>query len=201
MFFDQYLGGGGDLRSFSARRFAAVGPATAEALKRRGFIADYVPPVYNGRCLGEGLVNKIGGGSNNGSPEEEILLIRPRQGAQDLKEAIAKSGASFRELAVYDTVPTEISDHARQVIEGGRFDYLFFTSPSAVSAFGNTFGTILGNDGGVLPHKPVKAVCIGASTAEKAREYGMETFVPEEARTEAMVQLLGDLINNKQGRT
>jgi uroporphyrinogen III methyltransferase/synthase len=199
MFFDQYLGGGGDIRNFSARRFAAVGPATAEALKRHGFIADYVPPIYNGRCLGEGLVNKIGGGSDKISPEEEILLIRPRLGAQDLKEAIAKSGASFRELAVYDTVPAEISDHARQVIEGGRFDYLFFTSLSAVVAFGNTFGTVFGNTGGVFPHKPVKAICIGESTAEKAREYGMETSVPEEASTNAMVQLLCNLINNKQG--
>ncbi|AEF85381.1 uroporphyrinogen-III synthase/methyltransferase [Treponema primitia ZAS-2] len=188
MFFDQYLCGGGDLRSFSACRFAAIGPATAEALKWRGFIADHVPQVYNGRSLGEELVKKI-------NPKEQILLIRPRQGAPDLGEILSNSGASFRELTVYDTVPAVIGDYARQVIGEGRFDYLFFTSPSAVSTFRETFGK---NRGDFL-QKPVKAVCIGEGTAKKAQEYGMETYVPAEASTNAMVQLLCDLIHNKKG--
>jgi uroporphyrinogen III methyltransferase/synthase len=179
MFFDQYLCGGGDLRSFSACRFAAVGPATAETLRRRGFIADYVPPAYNGQRLGEGLVEVSRG--------EPVLLIRSRQGAPALGEILTKGGVPFRELAVYDTVPAVIGGHARQAIEGGRFDYLFFTSPSAVIAFTEAFGKIF-----------AKAVCIGEPTAEKAREYGMETAIPGEASTDAMVQLLCDLVHNRE---
>jgi uroporphyrinogen III methyltransferase/synthase len=175
IFFDTYLQAGGDFRELAHCRFAAVGPVTAEALLRHGFIADHIPANCRGRSRGEGLAENI-------RPGEKLLLIRPVQGEPGLIEILRDSGVSFRELAVYNTVPVEIGGYVRKIIEEGRFDYVFFTSPSAVSAFGNTFTA--------AAFSAIRAVCIGKSTADKAWEYGMETWVSAEASTDAMVQFL-----------
>jgi uroporphyrinogen III methyltransferase/synthase len=175
IFFDTYLQTGGDIRKLAHCRFAAVGNVTAEALLWRGFIADHIPARHQGHSLGEGLADTI-------RPGEKLLLIRPRQGAPDLTEILRDRGVSFRELAVYNTVTADIGGYTRQIVAEGRFDYVFFTSPSAVSAFTGAFPS--------MQFSAVRAVCIGNSTADKAWEYGMETWVSAETSTDAMIQVL-----------
>jgi uroporphyrinogen III methyltransferase/synthase len=179
IFFDGYLRSGGDFRSLSNCRFAAVGPATAEALTKRGFIPDFIPASHNGHSLGLGLAEKMSGGG-------AALLIRSRQAAPGLPQALAEGGVPFRELAVYETVPAEGGKAARNIIEAGMFDLVFFTSPSAVSAFIETFPRLS------LPN--IRALCIGETTAFRAREFGMEVHTAEEAGNEAMCRLAGELM-------
>jgi uroporphyrinogen III methyltransferase/synthase len=180
IFFDACRAAGKDLRLFSACRFAVAGPASAQALKERGFVPDYLPGTYGARALGEGLAEKAAAG-------ETFLLVRGRQKAAGLAEALAGKGLSFRELDLYDTLPAEGGAYARALIAGGCFDYVFFASPSAVRAFRARFPS--------LDFSSVKAVCIGETTAGCAEESGMAVYTPAQATTRAMCRLVCELVS------
>jgi uroporphyrinogen III methyltransferase/synthase len=174
-FFEGCLCRGIDLRAFSKNRFAVVGPGTAEALTRWGFIPDFISPVFNGEALGRALTEKTG-------PGETLLLIRALESAPHLTAILSERGISFRELAVYDSVPAEGGEAARRIITEGCFDFVFFTSPKTVLSFASRFSC-----------SGIQALCIGQSTAEKAREFGMETHTPAEASAKGLYQLAAEL--------
>lgn len=186
IFFDAYLGAGGDFRNLGGKKFAAIGPATGEALARRGFIPDFVPPVSNSGALGEGLGEKV-------SPGETVLLARARLGSPELPRIFAEQGLAFRQLVLYDTVPAEGKPQARRIIEEGRFDLVFFSSPSIVSAFVRAFPAL------DLPRLP--ALCAGETTLNRARELGMSPRAAEEAGAEAMCRKAAALKGTAGGGT
>jgi uroporphyrinogen III methyltransferase/synthase len=174
-FFEAYLSSGGDFRRFAACRFAAIGPATAQALKKRGFVPDCTPESSSGRDFGEALAQKI-------SPGETVLLVRALTAAPGLAEALMEKGLLFQELPVYETVPAETGEYVRRLVAEGGFDYALFASPSAVSAFR-----------GVFPEadlRALKAVCMGESTAARARELGMDARLAAEATIQGMLRAL-----------
>jgi uroporphyrinogen III methyltransferase/synthase len=177
-FFDFCLRAEKDLRLFKNSRFAVLGPATAAALKKRGFIPDFMPALYSGQALGEGLVERIAEG-------ERVLLARARQNAPGLSRVLRERGVSFEELPLYDTIPAEGGAAARNIIEAGRFDYIFFLSPSAVSAFAALFPG--------MDFSALTALCIGESTAEEARNFGMAVRIPAEASAEGLCRLAAAL--------
>ncbi|MDR1970716.1 MAG: uroporphyrinogen-III synthase, partial [Treponema sp.] len=170
-FFDAYLEAGGDFRNLGGKKFAVIGPATGETLARRGFIPDFIPPVYNSASFGRELAEKI-------SPEESVLLARSRRASPELPRILAERGLRFRDLALYDTVPAEGGIYARRLIEAGRFDLVFFSSPSIVSAFVRAFP-------GLALHR-LQSVCVGETTVNRAREFGISPQMAEEASAEAM---------------
>jgi uroporphyrinogen III methyltransferase/synthase len=175
-FFDEFLRSGGDLRFFAGRQFAVVGPATAKALAARGFIADCMPPVFNGTRLGLALAEKM-------SPGEEVLLIRSRVNEKGLDRILKERAIPFRELAVYETLPAKGSSPALGIIGEGRFDFVLFFSSSAVPVFA-----------AACPGPGVKALCIGAAAAALAEEFGMEAYTAAEASTAGLCRLAADLI-------
>ncbi|MDR1904969.1 MAG: uroporphyrinogen-III C-methyltransferase [Treponema sp.] len=178
IFFDRYLQGGGDFRLLGGCRFAALGPATAEALSKYGFIPDFVPTVYNGRSLGEGLAERI-------ALREKALVICPEKSAPRLFECLGEKGIPFDKLAVYDTVPCEGGAAAREVIENGHFDFVFFTSPSTVAAFAEAFPAVKLSE--------ITALCIGEPTSIRAREFGMTAHTAAEAAVDSMCRLAAEL--------
>jgi uroporphyrinogen III methyltransferase/synthase len=177
-FFRCFIDSGGDLRSVGNCRMGAVGPSTAAALKDQGFTPDLVPPVFNGPGLGEALAGKIAGG-------EDVLVLGPRDKSPGLAEELRRANIPFRELILYDTFPAEGGPAARRIIGEGRFDLVFFASPSAVKAFAGAFPQAL--SGGLT------ALCIGESTAATARELGMVAHVAAEASAEGLCRLAGEL--------
>jgi uroporphyrinogen III methyltransferase/synthase len=160
-------------RLFPHCRFAVIGPETAQALKKRGFVPAYMPDTYSARSLGEGLAAKT-------APGEKVLLVRGRRNAAGLTEALTENGVSFQELSVYDTLPAEGGEYARTLIAGGCFDYVFFASPSAVRVFTTRFH--------LTDFPAIQAVCIGETTADCARKSGMNVHVPAEASIEGMLR-------------
>jgi uroporphyrinogen III methyltransferase/synthase len=178
-FFGGFLDSGGDLRFFAGRKFAVIGPATAEALTRRGFIPDCTPPVFNGTQLALALAERI-------SPGEEALLIRSGAGEKGLDRVLKEKAVPFRELAVYEALSARGSPIALGIVKEGRFDFAFFASPSAVSAFA-----------AVCPGSGVKALCIGASTAARAGDFGMEAHTAAEASAEGLCRLAAEIISRQ----
>jgi uroporphyrinogen III methyltransferase/synthase len=60
---ERLLGGGRDLRRLGQVKLAAIGPATADELRRYHLRADLVPGEYRAEALAEALVGRCGGSS------------------------------------------------------------------------------------------------------------------------------------------
>jgi len=83
---------GKDLRALHALRLAAIGPATAAALRRYCLEPDVVPEAFHSECLAETLTPQVRG--------SRVLLARSDQGRDVLPRALA-GVASVDEIAHY----------------------------------------------------------------------------------------------------
>lgn len=182
VFFEACLNAGLDSRRLAGSRVAAIGPVTAEALRRYGLIADYVPKTYDAISLGRELAERMGG-------SEKALLIRAEEGSDSLSAALAAGGAAYDELPVYRT---QYRTHGRaaDIIREGRFDHVVFSSASTVRGFARCLPDI--------DFAHVYAVCIGEPTARAAEALGMRTKVALRATSDGLCEALAGL---NAGRT
>lgn len=154
-------------------RWAAVGPATADALRRRGVEPEVVPEIAIGTAIAATLPDPAG---------RRVLLARADAAAADLPEALRRRGAEVVELAVYRTV--EGPPASRAPLSAALADpdvrAVVFTSGSAVRGFVGLGG---GND---LP-----AVTIGPRTTEAAGRAGFEILA--EASEPSVAALTGSV--------
>jgi uroporphyrinogen III methyltransferase/synthase len=116
----------GDLRGLGNLRFAAVGGATAAAVRRFHLAVDRVPESYTTAAL-----------ANAFAPEElrgsRICLARSALGSQELPGSLRRFGAHVEEWVLYDTEP-EMGDRtgARgRFLEEGAHWILFASSSAA----------------------------------------------------------------------
>ncbi|MDR2161708.1 MAG: uroporphyrinogen-III C-methyltransferase [Desulfovibrio sp.] len=150
-------------------RVAAVGPATAEALRERGIHADFTPAAANAREVAEGLVD-LCGPSLAGMP---ILLPRARQAGNALPDILAARGALLDILPVYETVPAASPAlETRELLEAGEVDCILFTSAATVANFLDQIPAE------VLRGQPgTKLACIGPLTAEALAGAGLTCHI------------------------
>ncbi len=179
-FFGSLLDAGMDSRLLANTRVAAIGPATAEALRSRGILPDYVPQTYDAHSLGTGLVERM-------ERSGRVLLVRAEQGSEELAAALLSEGIEYDELPVYRTKPVE--EVAADIVQQGRFDYVLFASASTVCAFVQRVPDI--------NFAEVHAVCIGEPTAQEARARGMRVTVARQATAEGLCDALVTL--NRKG--
>lgn len=150
-----------DARAFSAARVAAIGPATAEALRERGLRADFVPSAFTSQAMLAELAPRIGS-------ERRVLLLQADVAPRALADGLAASGAVVENVVAYRTEPDASGrDEVQQRLEAGSIDFVTFTSSSTVrnlvAALGGSVGPLAG---------PTIA-CIGPVTAATARELGL----------------------------
>jgi uroporphyrinogen III methyltransferase/synthase len=136
-----------DTRALGPTRVAAIGPATAEALRRYRVVADLVPPDYQA----EGLL-------------AAVLLPQAGGARAQLAAGLAARGWEVDAVEVYRTVAQTVS--ADLLAHAGGADAILFASPSAVSSFVDQAEAA----GSGVP--PVVA-CIGPITAATARARGL----------------------------
>ncbi len=135
-----------DLRRLWGCRFAVIGAATGKALAAQGFQADLCPETYTTAALAQALLETV-------PPQEDIVLLRSRQGSHALFQTLFASRA-VRDIHLYDAVPAPVTREAREWLP--RADYLTFTSAGGVKMF-------LEQQGGIPPR--ARCVCIGGVTA------------------------------------
>lgn len=160
-----------DIREVGKAKFAAIGKSTADALESCGLIVSYMPDVYDGASLAEGLSGLVKKG-------EKLLMLRAKEGSRELTERLERSGVDFTETAVYETkyenggfVPTDI-------------DAALFTSASTVRGFVASCPDL----------KPKYACCIGRQTAEEARRLGFANIrAAEKATLESLIKTVEDI--------
>ena len=131
-FWEQLHALGRDSRTLAGLKIAAIGPATAEALKARGIIPDFVPEKYVAEGVAQGLLNLY----NGDMAGLKVLLPRAREARDVLPEALAAAGAVVDVLPVYETRPSEQrKDDVLAKLEAGEIHCITFGSSSTVINF------------------------------------------------------------------
>lgn len=167
---------GGDARSFGGARLAAIGPATAAALERRGLRADLVPDTYTSAALLEALLSGPIAG-------RRVLLARAAQGAAALSDGLRAAGAAVDDVAVYDVRAAQADPAVVERLRGGEIELVTFTSPSTVWGLVEQVGAeALGG---------VEAAVIGSVTGAAAREAGLAVRIEAKVHTiEGLVEAI-----------
>jgi uroporphyrinogen III methyltransferase/synthase len=162
-------------------RLAAIGPATAAALRDWGLTVEVVPAEY----VAEGLLDRL---RPLVAPGARVLLPRAAETRDVLVRELTAHGAHVTEVAAYRTrAATEHAAGLREALAEGRVDVVTFTSSSTVRSFCALFGSA------ELPRllRGVTVACIGPITRATAEARGLTTqIVPEDYTIPALARAI-----------
>jgi uroporphyrinogen III methyltransferase/synthase len=145
----------------SSPRVAAVGEATAEAVRQRGWQVDCVPQKQDGESLARELHDSLAG--------RRVLLPRSDRADDRLAIALEKSGAKVREVVAYLTLaPQSFDGPVADRLRRGDVDWAVFASPSAFHNLSHG----LGEKEIVALSSRVHFLAIGPTTAKAMRAAG-----------------------------
>jgi uroporphyrinogen-III synthase len=159
---------GKDSQACNGIQIAAIGPATAQALREHGVQPAFIPEEYIAEAILPGLGEVLG---------QRILLPRADIARKALVDELARQGAFPEEIAAYRTVPARTDPQALSELERG-VDIATFTSSSTV----RNYMALLSERAIPLLQGAVIA-CIGPITAEEARNQGLTVDVVAEDYT------------------
>jgi uroporphyrinogen III methyltransferase/synthase len=160
---------GKDVRIFNNTKFAAVGDATAAALRETFSIqADLCPDRFVAEALADEFTarNEISG--------KKFLLLRADIARPILRQRLEQGGAAkVVDLPVYETkIAASLPDELLEAIESGRVQWITFTSSSTA----RNFVTLLGADYRDRL-KGIRLASIGPITSQTLNELGLELAV------------------------
>lgn len=167
-------------RALAGVRVAAIGPATADALRAAGIEVEAVPGEYRAEALVEAVrdaADPLAG--------RRILLARAAEAREVLPDRLREGGARVDEVAAYRTVlgrpdVDDLPDRMRR----GEVDWLTFTASSTVRNFVDLAGREVGS---------ARVAAIGPVTAATARELDLPVHaVAEEYTVPGLVRALVD---------
>jgi uroporphyrinogen-III synthase len=163
-------------------RIAAVGPATADAIRQFGFSVDHVASSHHGMALAE----ELRGSLQNAS----VLLPRGDRASLDLPTALREAGALVTEVIAYRTIlPEHLNEGVRWAIEKGTVHAILLFSPSAVRHLKD----LLGAEKFSLLSQSVLFAAIGPITAMALCEAKADGFV---TAADTAVEAVLDTLSN-----
>lgn len=165
-------GAGGDSRRLAGCRVAAVGTATADALRAHGIVPDLVPPRFTSAALGTALA---AAGEVRGT---RVFLPQSQIAPATLSARLRAAGAKVTAVTAYRTLPAEPSAAALAALREARVDLVLFASASAA----RHFAAWLRGPAAGLPGVP-RCACIGPATSRAARAEGFEVAVEADVHT------------------
>ena len=147
---------------FNAVRVAAIGPATAAALRERGIAVTLIPERHVAESLAAALVQQ-------GVSGKRILVPSAERARPVLADALRVAGAQVDVITAYRTVAEEgDTTSLGQDILAGEIDAVTFMSSSTVEHF-------VGLVGAAATSGRFTAAVIGPATAATARELSVGT--------------------------
>ena len=170
IFFDYLRDTGFDIRQLKAK-IAAIGPATAEAIKSRGIIPKIVAKHFVGESLFEEMKSYVKVG-------DKVLVPRSKDARPYLVEELRCFGCSVDEVFTYETLCGKVRDEN----EIKDVDIIVYTSPSTVK----NMITMVGLE--TIKSKP--ALAIGPITLKELSEYGIEAIMSDEYSAEGIISKL-----------
>lgn len=164
-FFDRLLKAGKDSRALCGVKIAAIGSATAEALKGYGITADLIPSAYKAEELADALAADTKAG-------DKLLLARAMVARNVLPERLRALGAQVDVVTAYETVADcQNKEELLEALESGEVSLVTFTSSSTVT----NLLDVLGDKKDLLNN--VALAAIGPVTAETLEKHGLEPAV------------------------
>ncbi|HEX8522724.1 MAG TPA: uroporphyrinogen-III C-methyltransferase [Tepidisphaeraceae bacterium] len=161
-----------DARAFTGTKVAAIGEATAEAVREQLCLrVDLMPRSFVAEALADELL------AQKQVEGKKFLLLRADVARAVLREQLATSGAAeVRDVAVYETKQAKaLPQNLMDDLNAGRVSWVTFTSSSTAKNFvtlvGETYREQLQN---------VKLASIGPITTATMRELGLEPTVQAE---------------------
>ena len=172
----------GNLRNVAGRRSraAAVGPTTAAAAQRAGFLVDYQAKTHSGVALAHELGKRV--------QSQSILLPRSDRANPDLPKLLRDYGAEVTEVIAYRTVtPVNLDRDKIAGIVNGESEALLFFSPTAVEHFAALVGDKMLS---VLQDR-LAITAVGPITANALHQAGVKTMiVAEDTTSDAVIAAL-----------
>jgi len=189
-FFQRLFDKGLDVRALGGARLAAIGPATAQALREWGLVADVVPARFQAEDLAAALLPQI-------APGSRVLLARAQVAREVLPEILAQAGIQVDVAPVYQArQPADIPGEARPDIDSGRIDLLTFASSGTV----HNFAALVGREKFQKLAQTAKVAAIGPITAATLQEYGITPQIqPEDYTIPALATAILDFFAQNQG--
>ncbi len=153
-----------DSRQLGSCKVAAIGTSTARELRRRGITPDLVPGDATASSLVDAFV------ADRRGLKERILFPCGDIARPTIPDSLRAAGATVDALVAYSTVDAPPLPDALSRIGGG-VDAVVLCSPSAARRFASL---------GVC--KDAFVVCIGPTTADAAREAGLDVHALSRGR-------------------
>lgn len=164
-FFDRLLKADKDSRALCGVKIAAIGSATAEALKGYGITADLIPSAYKAEKLADALAADTKAG-------DKLLLARAKIARNVLPERLRALGAQVDVVTAYETVADcQNKEELLEALESGEASLVTFTSSSTVT----NLLDVLGDKKDLL--NKVALAAIGPVTAETLEKHGLKPAV------------------------
>jgi uroporphyrinogen III methyltransferase/synthase len=171
---------GKDSRALGGRKVAAIGPATADALRDRGIEPDFIPEKYVAEGVAEGLAAL-------GMAGKRVLVPRAREAREVLPDELRRAGAAVDILPVYETLPADARrEDVLALLCAGRIHCVTFGSSSTV----DNFLSLIPADT-LRAYPRVRLAAIGPITKKTLERHGLECHImPEEYTIPALVESL-----------
>jgi uroporphyrinogen-III synthase len=155
-------------------RIAAVGAATAQVLRQRGWPVDLVPE----EASAAGLVAAFAARWSRADAGLRILYPASSRALPTLRQGLVQLGAEVTQLQAYRTEGAALDvTECRAWIARGAIGAVTFASPSAVSELAQT----LGAEDFARLLKGAAAVAIGRTTGRALAAHGQEAVLAETA--------------------
>ncbi|GIU93786.1 MAG: hypothetical protein KatS3mg012_0243 [Gaiellaceae bacterium] len=158
------------LTALRGARFAAVGPATAEALRALGLEPAFVPERFQAEAVAAGLGDVAG---------LRVVLPQSDIASPALADELRARGAHVEAVVAYRTVPLVPDEEGVALLRSA--DAILLASGSAARSLAAL----------ALPLDTTSLVCIGPTTAREAEAAGLEVrCVADEATEVGMIRAL-----------
>lgn len=170
-FFQRLFQARKDARALSSCRLAAIGVATAEAIREYGLLVDLLPQEFRA----EGLIEALKGEDLRG---QRVLIPRALEAREILPQKLREQGAEVTVAPAYQTViPEGVAERAKKELSQG-VDLVTFTSSSTAK----NLLKLLGEEAERLL-KGVLLASIGPITSETLRRAGFSPHIEAEEYT------------------
>ena len=187
-FWQRLIDKGKNNRLLSPLKICAIGPATANQLKKKGVRIDYIPQEF----IAESILKGFGKMDLKG---KRILLARAKVARDILPKGLKKMGAEVDVVEVYRTVkPRGGTKKLMHLLTDEIIDVITFTSSSTV----NHFVELLKKEDIKRFLKGMVIACIGPITAKTARRWGMKVKIqPKQYTIPGLTQAIAKYFSKK----
>ncbi len=164
---------GVSLALLKKKRYAAIGPRTAEELKKYGLSVVCVPPQFVQEALADALLKEVG--------KMSFLLLVHAEGSRPiLEERLRKAGAKISVVDLYKAAPIKKNhDRVKRMFQERKIDAVILTSSSCVDSFAAAFS----HSELVRLTKGVIVAVIGPVSGATARKAGLKVTVESSVHT------------------